>query len=81
MELIGVLGYIENSTFIEFEIKGGKAFDSIGDIVWINSLGTLLLISDFATMEIIDQVTQMFIPGHRRAFKGALRRLGLEMDN
>lgn len=80
MELIKLKGYCDGSTFIEFEIKGGNSQNSIGDQMWISGDGAQLLISDFASFEIIEETTQLFIPAHRKAFKGALRRVGVEVD-
>ena len=80
MELIKLIGYCEGSSFIEFEIKNGKSFNSICDQVWINQEGTRLQITDFSSKEVIVEVTEFFIPSHRRAFKGALRRMGLNVD-
>ncbi len=80
MELVRMIGYCDKSSFIEFEIINGKFYNSIGDMVWINREGNRLQISDFADSAIIEEVTQLFIPAHRRAFKGALRRIGVNVD-
>jgi hypothetical protein len=79
MEFVNLLGYVDDSTFVQFEIKNGNNRDLFGDLVWINKSGTILMISDFATDEVINEVVMLFVPEHRKAFKGALRRMGFEL--
>lgn len=80
IELVGCEGYIEGSSYIRFLIKGGKNSDSIGDQVWISPDGTHLEISDISSMEVINEATELFIPAHRKAFRGFLRRLEVIND-
>ena len=77
MKFKQLIGYVADSSYIAFEIEGGDNSYSIGDQAWISHDGNRLEISDMVEQEVLDEVIQMFENQSRRAFKGALRRIGV----
>ena len=73
----------ENSSFIQIEIEDGNNDNCIGDQVWINKEGTLMEVYESADKDVLKEVEELFEGGsrfsqHRTAFRGALRRMGVE---
>jgi len=70
----------EDSSYILLEIEGGKNSDSIGDQVWISEDGTQMEILDYADTDVINDIASLFEGNDKRAFKGALLRMGVNID-
>lgn len=80
MEFVKLNGYIsDNSSFISMEVIGASNDDCIGDQVWFNKEGTEMEIYADADQDVFDDVKEMFDISHRRAFVGAMLRMGVEV--
>ena len=80
MEFVKLNGWVEkNSDFISIEIKNGKNSDSVGDQIWISQDGTEMEVHCHSDSEVIEDTARLFSnSNHRNAFKGALRRMGMQ---
>lgn len=75
-----LLGYVEKgSSYIRFEIEGGRNRDSIGDQLWISEDGTEMEFYELSDDDVIEETLGLFEPNSRRAFKGALLRMGVNI--
>lgn len=78
MEFIKLNGYIsEDSSFISFDIKGGKNRDSIGDQIWISEDGKKMEVYQHSDQDVLEDAMNLFVRNHQLAFKGAMRRMGV----
>lgn len=80
MKFKKLLGYVEDSSYIAIEIEGGDYRNCIGDQVWINREGTRMEVTDMASESVLRETADLFERSSKRAFKGALRRMGVTFD-
>jgi len=78
MKFIGLIGQEDESSFIQFDIEGGDNNDSIGDQMWISKDGKFMEIMDYADEDVFKETMELFEVGSRKAFKGAMMRMGVE---
>jgi hypothetical protein len=78
MKFIKLNGYGEESSYISITIENGKKSYSIGDQVWISEDGTEMEVLDYAESDVLIETMNMFEGNSKRAFKGALLRMGIE---
>ncbi len=76
IEFVKCNGYVDGTSYINFTIKNGDKNDSIGDQLWISPCGTELEITDMADSTVIKEASELFFAGHKKAFLGALHRIG-----
>ena len=69
----------ENSSYISISVEGGDNQNSIGDQVWFSKDGTEMEILDHADQDVYDDVKEMFDGNSKRAFKGAMLRMDVEI--
>lgn len=75
-------GYAPGSVmYISLEIEGGDRSNSIGDQVLFYDCGTKLEVFDNPDPEVVGELLELFEPASRTAFKGAMRRMGVEIEN
>jgi hypothetical protein len=80
MEFVKLNGFVEdNEEFISMKIKNGDSKNCIGDQVWISSDGTEMEIYVHSDTEVLEDTANLFEGNSKRAFKGALRRMGVEL--
>lgn len=78
MKFKGLNGYIEEgSSYISLNIEGGEKMNCIGDQMWISPCGTKMEISENSDQEVFEETMELFEGISRRAFKGALMRMGI----
>jgi hypothetical protein len=79
MKFVALNGYVEEgSSFISIQIEGGDNSNSVGDQVWISNDGTEMEILEHADSDILQDTMYLFEGNSRRAFRGALMRMGVE---
>jgi len=79
MKFVALNGYVEEgSSFISIQIEGGDNSNSVGDQVWISNDGTEMEILEHADSDILQDTMDLFEGNSRRAFRGALMRMGVE---
>jgi hypothetical protein len=78
MKFVKLNGYKEDSSYISITIENGENSNSIGDQVWISKDGTELEILDYVESDVLIETMNMFEGNSKRAFKGALLRMGIE---
>lgn len=69
----------EDSSYISITVEGGDNSNSIGDQVWFSKDGTEMEILDHADQDVYDEVKEMFDGNSKRAFKGAMLRMDVEI--
>lgn len=67
----------EGSSFISLKIEGGDNSNCIGDQIWISKDGTEMEVFESADKDVLQNTMKLFEPNSRRAFKGALMRMGV----
>lgn len=77
MKFISLEGWVEDSSFISIKIEGGENHNSIGDQVWISNDGTEMEVYESADKDVLEEAMDLFEGNSRRAFKGALMRMGV----
>lgn len=77
MKFKALNGYLENSSYISISIDGGAWKNSIGDQVWISKDGKEMEVSDLADKDVLVDTMSLFEGGSRKAFKGAMMRMGV----
>jgi hypothetical protein len=78
MEFVKLNGYLNpNSAFISIQIKNGDNKNSIGDQVWISKDGTEMEIYAHADSDVLEETMKKFKGNSSRAFRGALKRMGI----
>ena len=77
MKFKKIIGYKDDSTYIEFEIENGDNSNLFTDAIYINPEGNKLLISDFVEEEELEELIELFEPLSKIPFKGALRIMKL----
>lgn len=77
MKFVKLNGWVEDSSFISLGIENGKNSNSIGDQVWISKDGTEMEVYESADTEILQEAMNFFESNSKRAFKGALLRMGV----
>jgi hypothetical protein len=78
MRFISLNGYVEDSSYISIIIENGKNSNSIGDQVWISEDGTEMEVLEDAESDVLIDTMNLFEGNSKRAFKGALLRMGIE---
>lgn len=76
IEFVKCNGYLNGTSYVNFTIRNGNKNNSIGDQLWISPCGTELEITDMADSDIIEDASELFLPCHKKAFIGALHRIG-----
>jgi len=80
MEFVKLNGWIEkDSDFISIEIKNGDRKNCIGDQVWISKCGTEMEVYAHSDLDVLEEITELFKGNHKRAFRGALIRMGVNL--
>lgn len=78
MEFVKLNGWLkEDSYFISVEIKNGNRNNCIGDQIWISEDGTEMAVSAHADSDVLEEIMKEFTGNSRRAFRGALLRMGM----
>ena len=82
IKLDSLIGYVKDdegqkTSYIGIKIEGGSPEYNIGDQVWFNSNGKEMEIFDGIEKEDFEKIAKLFGP-HKRAFKGAILRMGVE---
>lgn len=78
MKFKSLNGYTEEgSSFISISIEGGDNSDSIGDQVWISKDGKEMEIYIYSDKQVLLEAMNLFEGNSKRAFKGALMRMGI----
>jgi hypothetical protein len=78
MRFKALIGFLEDSSFISLEIENGENHNSIGDQVWISDDGKEMVVYESADKEVLKEAMDLFEVNSRRAFKGAMLRMGVE---
>lgn len=77
MKFVKLNGWVEDSSFISLEIQNGHNSESIGDQVWISKDGTEMEVYENADKDVLQEAMGLFEGNSKRAFKGALMRMGV----
>ena len=78
MKFKSLNGYIDDTNYISIQIENGDNNDNIGDQVWINPDGDEMEIYANADKDVLQEVVGLFKSSNsKRAFKGALLRMGI----
>ena len=70
-------GYVDDTSYISLKVEGGDNSNSIGDQVWISKDGTEMEVSEDAGKDVLQEAMDLFEGNSRRAFKGAMMRMGV----
>ena len=70
-------GWVQDSSYISLGIENGDNSDSIGDQVWISKDGTEMEVYESADKDVLQEAMDLFECNSKRAFKGALMRMGV----
>jgi hypothetical protein len=78
MKFVKLNGWLsENSGFISIEIKNGDRNNCIGDQVWISEDGAEMQVYYYSDSDVLEETMDNFEVNSKRAFKGALLRMGV----
>lgn len=77
MKFVKLNGWVEDSSFISLEIQNGDNSESIGDQLWISKDGTEMEVYENADKDVLQEAMGLFEGNSKRAFKGALMRMGV----
>ncbi len=76
LKFVECLGWSTYGTYVLFKIEGGDEYHCLGYTIWMNS--TEMEIADWITESTFDMWwSDSGIQGDKKAFKGALRRMGV----
>ncbi len=82
MEFKKLNGYVNESSFISFDIDNGNSSNCISDQLWIRNDGKLLELDENANDEIVKRAISLFSDSKdQQAFKDALRRMNVTVDH
>lgn len=80
MKLISLNGNVSgNDSFVSLSIEGGNNGDSIGDQVWISKDGKTMEVYKYSDSDVLQEAMNLFDGNSRRAFRGAILRMGVEI--
>jgi len=82
MKFVSLNGRVDgdmDSSYISITVEDGDNQNSIGDQVWFSKDGTEMEILDHADQGVYDEVKEMFDGNSKRAFKGAMLRMDVEI--
>lgn len=77
MKFKSLNGWVGDSSFISIGIENGENHNSIGDQIWISNDGTEMEVYESADKDVLQEAVDLFEGNSKRAFKGALMRMGV----